>query len=79
MDPVLLAIAKKHGKTTAQIIIRWHLQSGLIVIPKSITPSRIQENFHVFDFSLDAQDLNTIAGLDSNFGRIGPNPWQRDF
>lgn len=79
LDPALLAIAEKHKKTAAQIIIRWHLQSGLIVIPKSITPSRIKENFLVFDFTLDNEDLQTIANLDSNFGRIGPNPWQRDF
>ncbi|MDB5432577.1 MAG: putative oxidoreductase/MSMEI [Caulobacter sp.] len=73
-DPTLGAIAAKHGKTTAQVIIRWHLDSGLIVIPKSVTPSRIVENIQVFDFKLDADDLGKIAGLDKPDGRIGPDP-----
>jgi len=73
-DPTIAAIAKKHGKTPAQAIIRWHIDSGLLVIPKSVTPARIVENFEVFDFKLDTDDIDRIAALDSEGGRIGPNP-----
>ncbi|AID31268.1 2,5-diketo-D-gluconate reductase A [Mesorhizobium sp. USDA 4775] len=73
-DPTIAGIAAKHGKSAAQTIIRWHLQQGLIVIPKSIRQDRIAANFDVFDFELDAQDLKTIAGMDSADGRDGPNP-----
>ncbi|TPK89428.1 aldo/keto reductase [Mesorhizobium sp. B2-4-17] len=73
-DATLSAIAKKHGKSTAQVMIRWHLQQGLIVIPKSIHQDRIAANFDVFDFELDAQDLKAIAGMDAADGRTGPNP-----
>jgi 2,5-diketo-D-gluconate reductase A len=72
-EPALAAIAKKHGKTTAQIILRWHLENGLVTIPKSTHGSRIRENFDVFGFKLDAADLAQIAKLDAN-GRIGPDP-----
>ncbi|TGV86586.1 aldo/keto reductase, partial [Mesorhizobium sp. M2D.F.Ca.ET.145.01.1.1] len=67
-DPTIAGIAKKHGKSAAQTMIRWHLQQGLIVIPKSIRQDRIAANFDVFDFELDAQDLKTIAGMDSADG-----------
>jgi len=73
-DPTIAGIAAKHGKSAAQTIIRWHLQQGLIVIPKSIRQDRIAANFDVFDFELDARDLETIAGMDSADGRDGPNP-----
>ncbi|TIU30445.1 MAG: aldo/keto reductase, partial [Mesorhizobium sp.] len=73
-DPTIAGIAKKHGKSVAQAIVRWHLQEGLIVIPKSIRRDRIAANFDVFDFELDAQDLQTIRGMDSPEGRNGPNP-----
>jgi 2,5-diketo-D-gluconate reductase A len=73
-DPTLEKLAKKHGKSVAQVIIRWHLQEGLIVIPKSIHQERIAGNFNVFDFELDANDMQTIRGLDSRDGRTGPDP-----
>jgi 2,5-diketo-D-gluconate reductase A len=78
-DPTLGAIAKKHGKTVAQAIIRWHLQQGLIVIPKSVNKDRIAANFDVFDFELDADDLKAIQGLDSSDGRTGSNPATASF
>lgn len=78
-DPAIAALAAKYGRTAAQVIIRWHLDSGLIVIPKSVTPSRIAENFDVFGFKLDAEDMAAIAGLDQAEGRIGPNPMTATF
>ena len=78
-DPVLARIGEKHGRTPAQVVIRWHLDSGLVVIPKSVTPSRIVENFDVFGFSLDAEDIAAIGGLDREDGRIGPNPMTAAF
>jgi 2,5-diketo-D-gluconate reductase A len=72
-DPVVAKLAAKHGRTPAQVILRWHLQLGNVVIPKSVTPSRIAENFDVFGFELDADDLAVIDALD-NGGRIGPDP-----
>jgi len=73
-DPTIAGIARKHGKSAAQTMIRWHLQEGLVVIPKSVRQDRIAANFDVFDFELDAQDLETIRGMDSADGRGGPNP-----
>ncbi len=78
-DPVIAAIAARHGRTPAQIIIRWHLDTGHIAIPKSVTPHRIAENFDVFGFRLEAADLAAIAGLDSPDGRIGPDPTVANF
>ena len=69
----LRALAEKYGKTPAQIVLRWHLQIGNVVIPKSITPSRVQENIEVFDFELAADDIATIEELDAGT-RTGPDP-----
>ncbi|MFJ8332305.1 aldo/keto reductase [Streptomyces sp. NPDC094437] len=71
--PAIVAIARKHERSPAQIVIRWHLQIGSIVIPKSVTPSRIKENIDVFDFTLDDEDLAAIAALDED-RRVGPHP-----
>ncbi|EGG44250.1 MULTISPECIES: aldo/keto reductase [Streptomyces] len=71
--PAIVAIARKHGRTPAQVVLRWHLQLGNVVIPKSVTPSRIKENFDVFDFSLDEEDLGAISALDED-RRLGSNP-----
>lgn len=72
-DPLLTSLSAKYGVSTAQIVIRWHLQSGLVVIPKSVTPSRIAENIDVFGFELAADDLAAIDGLDSG-ERVGSHP-----
>lgn len=77
--PGLAAIAARHGKSVAQVIIRWHIELGLVVIPKSVTPSRIVENFAVFDFALSDQDKAQIAALDSADGRIGSDPLTATF
>ena len=72
-DETIARIAEKHGVTPAQAILRWHLDIGNVVIPKSVTPSRIRENFDIFGFSLDADDLAAIDKLDRGH-RTGPNP-----
>ncbi|MGM1031711.1 MAG: aldo/keto reductase [Bacillota bacterium] len=72
-EPTINHIAKKHGKSSAQVLIRWHLQHDLVVIPKSITPSRIEENAQVFDFSLSLNEMNQIDALNKN-ERFGSNP-----
>jgi len=73
--PTLRQIAEKHGKTVAQIILRWHLDIGNIVIPKSVTPARIEENFDVFGFKLTSGDHDAISALNNGQnGRIGPHP-----
>ena len=77
--PQIGKIAEKHGRTAAQVIIRWHVEEGLVVIPKSSNPDRIRQNFDVFGFSLDADDMAAIAALDSADGRMGPDPMTADF
>jgi 2,5-diketo-D-gluconate reductase A len=72
-DETIATIAAHHEKTPAQTILRWHLQIGNVVIPKSVTPERIRENIDVFDFELSEDDLAAIARLDAG-NRTGPNP-----
>jgi len=72
-DGTLVKIAKAHGKTTAQIILRWHVQLGHMVIPKSTTPERIKANIDVFDFILSPDEMKLIATLDGG-NRMGPDP-----
>lgn len=66
-------IAQRVGKTPAQVVLRWHIQEGRIVIPKSVTPARIKENFEIFDFELSDDELKAIDGLNQD-NRLGPNP-----
>ncbi len=72
-EPALLAVAARHGVSAAQVVLRWHLQLGTVVIPKSVTPARIVENIDLFGFELDAADMAVISALDSGT-RLGPHP-----
>jgi len=72
-DEVIVKIAESHGKTPAQVVLRWHLQNNTIAIPKSVTPSRIEENFHVFDFELTSEEMAAIGKLNRNHRR-GSHP-----
>ena len=72
-DPVIGQVAREHGATPAQVVIAWHLALGLVLLPKSVTPSRIVENLAAADLVLTGEDLERIAGLDRGF-RTGPNP-----
>jgi diketogulonate reductase-like aldo/keto reductase len=72
-DPALVAIAEAHGVTTAQVTIRWHLQLGNVVFPKSVTQERIEQNFDVFGFTLGGAEMDAIAALDAG-DRSGPDP-----
>lgn len=72
-DPAITSIAAAHDRTPGQVVLRWHLQLGNIVIPKSVTPERIVENFDVFDFELSGEEMRQIEGLDRG-ERIGPDP-----
>ena len=72
-DQTIGAIAEAHGKTPAQAILRWHIQLGNVVFPKSVTPERIRENFELFDFELSAEEMDRFAALERG-ERIGPEP-----
>ncbi|QIB52299.1 aldo/keto reductase [Pseudomonas sp. OIL-1] len=72
-DPLIKALADKHGKTAAQVVLRWHLDNDFVIFPKSVHTERMRENFDLFDFALEADDLAQIASLDRG-QRIGPDP-----
>jgi 2,5-diketo-D-gluconate reductase A len=72
-DPTIGSIADRVGKSPAQVVLRWHIQHGIVVIPKSVTPSRISENLDVFDFELADEDMAALSDL-SGPGRVGPDP-----
>ena len=79
-DPAVVEIASAVGRTPAQAVLRWHVQRGDIVFPKSTTPSRMQENFEIFDFSLDDAQMTALTALDrGEQGRTGPNPDTFDY
>jgi 2,5-diketo-D-gluconate reductase A len=74
-DPVITEIAGRLDRTPAQVVLRWHIERGSIVFPKSVTPARIRENFELFDFGLEPEDVERIASLDRGpAGRTGPDP-----
>lgn len=79
-DPVINRVADARGKTAAQVVLRWHIQRGDVVFPKSVTPERVNENFQLFDFELDHSDMDAISALDKGeSGRNGPNPDKFDY
>ncbi|WP_199256016.1 aldo/keto reductase [Mycolicibacterium mengxianglii] len=79
-DQAVTAIAEATGKTPAQVVLRWHIQRGDVVFPKSVTPERMRQNFEIFDFELDGDDMAAISGLDKGEeGRTGPNPDTFDY
>ncbi|MEH0980917.1 aldo/keto reductase [Micromonospora sp. CPCC 205556] len=79
-DPTIVDVAQQLGRTPAQVTLRWHVQRGDIVFPKSVTPQRIEENLHIFDFTLDDAMMERITGLDrGEAGRQGPNPDEFDY
>ena len=79
-DPMVIRIAKSHGVRPAQVVLRWHIQRGDIVFPKSVDPQRIQENFAIFDFDLNDEEIEALTALDRGEpGRRGPNPDTFDY
>ena len=79
-DPVINRVADARGKSAAQVVLRWHIQRGDVVFPKSVTPERVKANFELFDFELDDSDMDAISALDSGeSGRTGPNPDTFDY
>ncbi len=77
-DPVITSIAQAHGKTPAQVVLRWHVQHGSIVFPKSTNPERMKENFEIFDFELPESDMASISSLNKD-ERTGPDPDTFDY
>jgi 2,5-diketo-D-gluconate reductase A len=74
-DPAILEIAERHGRTPSQVTLRWHVQRGDIVFPKSMHEERMRENFAIFDFALSDDEVSAISALDrGEEGRTGPNP-----
>ena len=74
-EPELEQIAERHGKTVPQVVLRWHIQKGYVIFPKSVTPERIEENFQIFDFELSDEEIGEVEDLDKGEdGRTGPNP-----
>jgi len=79
-DPVINRVAEARGKSAAQVVLRWHIQRGDIVFPKSVTPERVKANFELFDFELDDSDMEAISALNKGeSGRNGPNPDTFDY
>ena len=79
-DPVIDRVAEARGKSAAQVVLRWHIQRGDIVFPKSVTPERVKANFELFDFELDDSDMEAISALNKGeSGRNGPNPDKFDY
>ncbi len=79
-DPVVTKVAAKTERTPAQVVLRWHIERGDVVFPKSTSPARVRENFELFDFELDGDDVAAISALDrGETGRIGPNPDTFDY
>ncbi len=79
-DETVVKVAEQVGRTPAQVVLRWHVQRGDVVFPKSTSPERMAENFALFDFELDEADMRAISALDKNeAGRTGPNPDQFDY
>ena len=77
-DPVVREVADAHGRTPAQVVLRWHVQRGSIVFPKSVNPKRMAENFALFDFELPDADMERLSGLDRG-ERTGPDPDTFDY
>ncbi len=77
-EPAIGSVAERRGKSPAQVVLRWHIQRGDIVFPKSVTPSRMQENFEIFDFELDDADMNAVSALNRD-ERTGPDPDTFDY
>lgn len=77
-EEVILALAKKYGRTPAQIVLRWDLEHGIVTIPKSVTKERIEENAKIFDFQLEAEDIERLDQLNRDY-RFGPDPDRFDF